>query len=88
MEQHTGFIRLMYTFDLSGDHEFDEIKESLQALVNNDFDVTTDITFDLKGFVSHNKKNRTNVKVDYVKFNYVSHAFSTNNLLNSLSAMN
>ena len=59
----------------------------MQALENNDFDPSFHASFDIKGFISHNKKNRTNVKVDYAKFDLVSHAYQADNAWNALSCM-
>lgn len=45
------------------------------------------MNLDVKGLVSHNKKNRTNVKVDYAQFHLVSNVFCSEYLMNSLSSI-
>jgi hypothetical protein len=59
----------------------------LQVFENNGLRLQSHINFDVKGIVSHNKKNRTNVKVDYAKFHLLSNAFCSENLLNAFSAV-
>ncbi len=59
----------------------------LQYFESGGLRLQSHINFDVKGKISHNKKNRTNVKVDYAKFNMTSNAFSSQSLVNSLTAM-
>lgn len=59
----------------------------MQSFENNNLRFQSHLNFDVKGIVSHNKKNRTNVKVDYAQFHLVSNVFCSEYLLNSLSAI-
>jgi hypothetical protein len=59
----------------------------MQSFENNNLRFQSHLNFDVKGVVSHNKKNRTNVKVDYAQFHLVSNVFCSEYLLNSLSAI-
>ena len=88
IEEHSGFVRLIYWLRVDYEHnEVVELNENLQALENNDFDPTFHASYDIKGFISHNKKNRTNVKVDYAKFDLASHSYNSENCWNALSCM-
>lgn len=72
------------------DTENEEVQNAnqvLQIFENNNLWLQSHVNFDLKGIVSHNKKNRTNVKVDYAKFHLVSNAFCSENLINALSSI-
>ena len=80
-------MRVFYFFKTEGAGDVDKINENLQALENNDFGSNINIHFDLKGFISHNKKNRANVKVDYAQVKIISNVFSSGKLLDSLAAM-
>lgn len=59
----------------------------LQIFENNNVAMQANASFDVKGQISHNKKNRVNVKVDYAKFQLVSNAFSTEHLINALGSI-
>lgn len=64
-----------------------KFNEVMQSFENNNLRFQSHLNFDVKGIVSHNKKNRTNVKVDYAQFHLVSNVFCSEYLLNSLSAI-
>ena len=64
-----------------------EINNSLFAMEANNFDPEAHVSFDIKGFISHNKKNRANVKVDYAKVELVSTTFSSEKALSTLCAI-
>ena len=62
MEECPGFVRMMYRFGIVNGLE--EVQEQFN-LISQSLTPSGHVNIDLKGFISHNKKNRTNVKVNY-----------------------
>lgn len=85
MEEHIGFVRLLYRFYHQGD--FAEMSEHIEQFLASGFNPSANINIDLKGYVSHNKKNRTNVKVNYAKTHVFSNVFSSDKMLDALSGV-
>ena len=69
------------------DEELSEMNQQLEQFMNTGLNPSTHVSLDLKGFVAHNKKNRTNVKVNYTKVEATSDTFSSAQLLDSLSGV-
>lgn len=68
----------MYRFFLPPeDEEVAHFNQMLQIFKNNGLAFQAHANFDIKGQISHNKKNRVNVKVDYAKFQFTSNAFNS-----------
>lgn len=63
------------------------MKQNFETLTNTGFDPSAHVNIDLKGFISHNKKNRTNVKVNYTKIEAKSNTFSSAQMFDSFSSM-
>ena len=74
-------------FRFFSDDDFSEVNQQLEQFMNTGLNPTTHVSLDLKGFVAHNKKNRTNVKVNYTKVEASSLTFSSAQLLDSLSGV-
>lgn len=71
-------IRLIYRFLIDAeDEDVSKFNQMLQIFENNNLVMQANASFDIKGQISHNKKNRVNVKVDYAKFHLLSNAFNT-----------
>ena len=85
IEEYPGFVRLMYRF--YNDYDLDEMKQQFTNIVNQGFTPSAHVNVDLKGFISHNKKNRTNVKVNYSRLEMESNTFSSEQMLNTFSGM-
>ena len=63
------------------------MNQQFEQFLSTGFNPSTHVSLDLKGFVAHNKKNRTNVKVNYTKIEASSHTFSSAQMLDSLSGV-
>ena len=76
VEQHTGFIRVIYWMLVKRQcNSILDLNKDLEIMRSHEFDPKLKVHYDLKGSISHNKKNRTNVKVDYCQAHIVSQNF-------------